>query len=62
MSVHPRAVSEARRRRAHEAACRVRLVGSVASLVGVGLYNSFFKRMRLRKLFFWTAIGAACGI
>ena len=35
---------------------RVRLAGSFASLVGIYLYNSYFKRVSLRKMFRWSAI------
>ncbi|KAH1046800.1 hypothetical protein J1N35_037584 [Gossypium stocksii] len=42
---------------------RVKLVTSVASLVGVGLYNGFLKRVQLRKIFLAiTIIGAAFGM
>ncbi|KAK1295807.1 hypothetical protein QJS10_CPB15g02057 [Acorus calamus] len=42
---------------------RVKLVTSVASLVGVGLYNGFLKTVPLRKIFLWTTIiGAALGM
>ena len=41
---------------------RVRLVTSVASLVGVGLYNSYLKDVPLRKIFLWsTLLGVALG-
>lgn len=42
---------------------RVKLVTSVASLLGVGLYNGFLKNVPLRKIFFaTTVIGAALGM
>lgn len=42
---------------------RVKLVTSVASLLGVGLYNGFLKSVPLRKIFFLTTIiGAALGM
>ncbi|KAL0457189.1 UNVERIFIED_CONTAM: Folate-biopterin transporter 1, chloroplastic [Sesamum latifolium] len=42
---------------------RVKLVTSVASLVGVGIYNSFLKSVRLRKIFLVTTItGSALGM
>lgn len=42
---------------------RVNLVTSVASLVGVGLYNTFLKEVRLQKVFFWTSIlGTTIGL
>ncbi|MBA0780126.1 hypothetical protein Gotri_004266, partial [Gossypium trilobum] len=42
---------------------RVKLVTSVASLVGVGLYNGFLKRVSLRKIFLATTIiGTAFGM
>ncbi|KAL6548385.1 hypothetical protein OROGR_008806 [Orobanche gracilis] len=42
---------------------RVKLVTSVASLVGVGLYNGFLKGVRLRKIFLVTTIiGSALGM
>ncbi|MCO5590812.1 hypothetical protein L7F22_044787 [Adiantum nelumboides] len=40
---------------------RVRLVTSIASLAGVGLYNGFLKTVPLRKMFFWTTI-IGCGL
>lgn len=41
---------------------RVKLVTSVASLLGVGIYNGFLKSVPLRKIFLATAIiGAALG-
>lgn len=41
---------------------RVRLVTAVASLVGVGLYNSYLKDVPLRKIFLWTTLlGTALG-
>ncbi|MCO5585658.1 hypothetical protein L7F22_039594 [Adiantum nelumboides] len=40
---------------------RVRLVTSIASLAGVGLYNGFLKNVPLRKMFFWTTI-IGCGL
>ncbi|XP_022762083.1 folate-biopterin transporter 1, chloroplastic-like [Durio zibethinus] len=42
---------------------RVKLVTSVASLVGVGLYNGFLKNVPLRKIFLATTItGTALGM
>lgn len=42
---------------------RVKLVTSVASLLGVGLYNGFLKNVPLRKIFLTTTIlGAALGM
>ncbi|OAY27960.1 folate-biopterin transporter 1, chloroplastic isoform X1 [Manihot esculenta] len=42
---------------------RVKLVTSIASLVGVGLYNSFLKNVPLRKIFVFTTIsGTALGM
>nr|XP_016455287.1 PREDICTED: folate-biopterin transporter 1, chloroplastic-like isoform X1 [Nicotiana tabacum] len=42
---------------------RVKLVTSVASLIGVALYNSFLKNVPLRKVFLVTAIiGSALGM
>ncbi|XP_058084405.1 folate-biopterin transporter 1, chloroplastic isoform X2 [Magnolia sinica] len=42
---------------------RVKLVTSVASLLGVGLYNGFLKNVPLRKIFLLTTIiGAALGM
>lgn len=42
---------------------RVKLVTSVASLVGVGLYNGFLKSVPLRKIFLATTlIGTALGM
>lgn len=42
---------------------RVKLVTSVASLVGVGLYNTFLKNVSLRKIFLGTTImGSALGM
>lgn len=35
---------------------RVRLAGSVASLVGIWLYNSYLKSVPLRTMFKWSAI------
>lgn len=40
---------------------RVRLVTSVASLAGVGLYNGLLKSVSLRRMFFWTTI-LGCGL
>ena len=41
---------------------RVRLVTSVASLLGVAIFNTYLKEVPLRKLFLWTTlIGAALG-
>lgn len=42
---------------------RVKLVTSVASLLGVGLYNGFLKNVPLRKIFvFTTVFGTALGM
>ncbi|EYU41473.1 hypothetical protein MIMGU_mgv1a005686mg [Erythranthe guttata] len=42
---------------------RVKLVTSIASLLGVGLYNGFLKTVRLRKIFLVTTIiGSALGM
>lgn len=42
---------------------RVKLVTSVASLLGVGLYNGFLKNVPLRKIFFVTTVfGSAIGM
>ncbi|PKU87864.1 Folate-biopterin transporter 1, chloroplastic [Dendrobium catenatum] len=42
---------------------RVKLVTSVASLVGVGTYNAFLKKVPLRKIFLGTTIiGSALGM
>ncbi|KAL4200249.1 hypothetical protein AMTRI_Chr03g55450 [Amborella trichopoda] len=42
---------------------RVKLVTSVASLLGVALYNGLLKNIPLRKIFFWTTIiGAGLGM
>ncbi|GMP56389.1 hypothetical protein CsSME_00020899 [Camellia sinensis var. sinensis] len=42
---------------------RVKLVTSVASLLGVGLYNGFLKKVPLRKIFVATTVfGAALGM
>lgn len=42
---------------------RVKLVTSVASLLGVGLYNSFLKAVPLRKIFLLTTIiGSTLGM
>ncbi|CAK8573701.1 unnamed protein product [Lathyrus sativus] len=42
---------------------RVKLVTSIASLLGVGLYNGFLKNVPLRKIFLWTTIfGSALGM
>lgn len=35
---------------------RVRLAGSIATLVGVGVYNTFLKRVPLRRMLLWTMI------
>lgn len=35
---------------------QVRLVASMASLAGVGIYNFALKRTPLRKMFFWSAV------
>ena len=41
---------------------RVRLVTSVASLLGVAIFNTYLKEVPLRKLFLWTTlIGTALG-
>jgi len=42
---------------------RVRLVTAVASLVGVGIYNSYLKHVSLQKMFFWsTIVGSSLGL
>lgn len=42
---------------------RVKLVTSIASLLGVGLYNGFLKTVPLRKIFLITTIfGTALGL
>lgn len=42
---------------------RVKLVTSAASLIGVGVYNGFLKKVPLRKIFFvTTVIGVALGM
>ncbi|PIM98339.1 Acetyl-CoA transporter [Handroanthus impetiginosus] len=42
---------------------RVKLVTSIASLLGVGFYNGFLKSVRLRKIFLvTTVIGSALGM
>lgn len=42
---------------------RVKLVTSVASLLGVGLYNGFLKKVPLKKIFLATTIiGSALGM
>jgi hypothetical protein len=42
---------------------RVKLVTSVASLLGVGLYNGFLKNVPLRKIFVATTVtGTALGM
>ncbi|XP_057783418.1 folate-biopterin transporter 1, chloroplastic-like isoform X1 [Salvia miltiorrhiza] len=42
---------------------RVKLVTSIASLAGVGLYNGFLKRVPLQKIFLMTTlIGSALGL
>ncbi|KAJ9154292.1 hypothetical protein P3X46_027645 [Hevea brasiliensis] len=42
---------------------RVKLVTSIASLVGVGLYNGFLKNVPLRKIFVFTTVsGTALGM
>ncbi|XP_044497861.1 folate-biopterin transporter 1, chloroplastic-like isoform X2 [Mangifera indica] len=42
---------------------RVKLVTSIASLLGVGLYNGFLKNVPLQKIFLWTtSIGTALGM
>lgn len=35
---------------------RIRLLASIASLIGVGVYNSFLKDVELKKIFLWTAV------
>jgi hypothetical protein len=41
----------------------VKLVTSVASLLGIGAYNTFFKAVPLRKIFLVTTIlGSALGM
>lgn len=41
----------------------IRLLGSIASLGGVGIFSFFLKEVQLRKIFFWTAIiGAVLGL
>lgn len=35
---------------------RIRLVGSISSLVGVWVFNTFLKKVQLRSIFKWTAI------
>ncbi|KAG7028897.1 Folate-biopterin transporter 1, chloroplastic, partial [Cucurbita argyrosperma subsp. argyrosperma] len=42
---------------------RVKFVTSIASLIGVGLYNGFLKKVPLRKIFLVTTIfGCALGM
>ena len=42
---------------------RVRLVGSIASLAGVGTYNYLLKDVPLTKMFLWTAVlGTGLGL
>jgi len=42
---------------------RVTLVTSVASLLGIGVYNSFLKEVPLRKIFLVTTVlGSALGM
>jgi len=42
---------------------RIRLVASVASLLGVGIYNFYLKSTPLRSMFWWTAlIGTGLGM
>lgn len=42
---------------------RVKLVTSVASLLGVGLYNGFLKKVPLRKIFVVTTLfGSVLGM
>lgn len=42
---------------------RVRLVGSLASLVGIWLYNSYLKRVPMKRMFLWSAVvGAGLGL
>ncbi|GBF96737.1 folate-biopterin transporter chloroplastic [Raphidocelis subcapitata] len=41
---------------------RVRLAGAVASLAGVALYNTAFKKVPLKRMFFWAMVsGTALG-
>jgi hypothetical protein len=42
---------------------RVKLVTAVASLVGVGVYNSYLKEVPLRRIFLWTTVlGTGLGL
>jgi uncharacterized membrane protein len=42
---------------------RVKLVTAVASLVGVGVYNSYLQDVPLRTVFFWTIVmGTVLGL
>eukprot|EP00891_Asterochloris_glomerata_P007327 jgi/Astpho2/7327/fgenesh1_pg.00113_%23_115_t len=42
---------------------RIRLAGSIASLIGVGIYNYSLKDVSLKKMFLWTALfGCALGM
>ena len=42
---------------------RVALARAVAALLGVGVYNAYFKDVPLKKMFFWSAIaGTALGM
>lgn len=42
---------------------RVALARSAAALVGVGLYNTYLKRVPLKKMFLWSAVlGTALGL
>lgn len=35
---------------------RVRLVGAIAQLVGIGLYNTYLKKVPPRRMFLWVGI------
>lgn len=42
---------------------RIRLLASIASLIGVGVYNSWLKNVELKKIFLWTAfLGTGLGM
>lgn len=42
---------------------RVRLVGALASLAGVAVYNTWLKNVPLRRMFLWTAVlGTVLGL
>lgn len=42
---------------------RIRLLASIASLLGVGVYNSWLKDVELKKIFLWTAfLGTGLGM